>query len=129
MKLFAAICGTAALMTSGVSYYILSRFGSYYEKLGIPLPKLTEALLWNGGVVPPALLLASAIVVFAGLIRKNNPLMIGGGVSTLLLMLGAATVVPTALMLPMEERAHEGETGLMRPSRGPAPEEKDSIHD
>jgi len=129
MKLFAAICGTAALMTSGVSYYILSRFGAYYANFEIPLPLLTQAILWKGGLVPPTLLLASAIVVFAGLVRKNNPLMIAGGVFTLLLMLGAATVVPAALMLPMEKRAHEGEPGLMRPSRTSPPVEKHPIHD
>jgi len=129
MKLFAAICGTAALMTSGVSYYILYRFGTYYEKMGIPLPELTEAILWKGGVVPPTLLFLCAVTVFTGLVRKNNPLIIGGGVSTLLLMLGAATLVPTALMLPMEERSHEGETGLMRPANDPFRDEKDSIRD
>ncbi|MEK7950912.1 hypothetical protein [Luteolibacter soli] len=129
MKLFSAICGTTALLTSGGSFYLLSRFAVYFGKVGIPLPMLTEAVLWKGGVVPPALLLGSAIIVFTGVALKDKSLMIAGSVCTLLLMLVAATVVPAALMLPMEKMAHEGETGLMSPSHPQPHEEKHPIHD
>lgn len=129
MKLFAAMCGSAALMTAGVSYYILSRFDAYYQNFESPLPLLTQAVLWQGGVMTPSLLLLSAIVIFVGLALKNNPLTIAGGVLALLLMLGAATVVPAGLMLPMEKNAHEGEPGLMRPGSAQASPEKHPIHD
>ena len=126
MKLFAAICGTAALVTAGVSYYILSRFDAMYDHLETPLPALTRALLWKSGTVPTALLLANAVIVFAGLQRKNNRLMVAGGVSTILLMLGAATVIPSALLLPLEK---VGDSHVTRPKPAPAPVEKDSIRD
>jgi hypothetical protein len=127
MKLYAAICGTAALVTAAVVYRILSGFAATYGSLETPLPALTRALLWKGGTVPPALLLASAVVVFAGLARKNNRLMAIGGVSSILLMLGAATVVPTQLLLPLEKVWNQGGSGAVRPKPAPAPVEKDSI--
>jgi hypothetical protein len=129
MKLFAAICGTTALVTAGGSFFILARFASYFDRIGMPLPTLTEVVLWKGGFIPPALLLASALVVFTGLALKDKSLMIAGSVCTLLMMLVAATVVPAALMLPMEKMAHEGENGLMRPSRPQPPVKKHPIHD
>jgi len=129
MKLFAAICGTTALVTAGGSFFILTRFASYFGRSGTPLPALTEVVLWKGGFVPPALLLGSALVAFTGLALKDKSLMIAGSVCTLLMMILSATVVPAALMLPMEKMAHEGDTGLMRPSRPQPPAEKHPIHD
>jgi hypothetical protein len=129
MKLFAAICGTAGLVTAAVTYLILSKFAARYDHLETPLPALTQVLLWQGGMMPPALLLASAIAVFTGLARKNNRLMVAGGVSTILLMLGAATVVPSALLLPLDNALHGGDSGVTRPKPAAPPVEKDSIRD
>ncbi|HEY1122378.1 MAG TPA: hypothetical protein VGE67_12290, partial [Haloferula sp.] len=97
MKLFAAICGTTALVTSGGSFFLLSRFATYYERSGATLPLLTEAVLWKGGIAAPTLLLGSAIIAFTGLALKDKSLMVTGSVCTLLMMLVAATVVPAAL--------------------------------
>jgi len=129
MKLFAAICATAALVTAAVSYRILSKFATSYSHHETELPALTGALLWKGGLMPPALLLASAAVVFTGLVRKNNALMVTGGVSTILLMLGAATIVPTALMLPLEKALHQGDSGVPLPKSAATPVEIQPIHD
>jgi hypothetical protein len=129
MKLFAAICGTAALVTAALNHRILSRFDAMYGELGTPLPALTRTLLWKGGIVSTGLLIISAIVVFAGLLRKNNRLIWAGGVSAIALMLGAATIVPAALMLPLEKVLHEGDTGVPRPQPAPTPAKDDSIRD
>ncbi|MCW1923624.1 hypothetical protein OKA05_13750 [Luteolibacter arcticus] len=127
MKLFAAICGTAALVTAAYNHHILSRFAKMYGHLETPLPDLTRALLWKGGMGTTGLFLASAIVVFTGLLRKNNGLMVAGGVSVIVLMLGAATIVPTALIVPVEKVLHDGDTGVARPAPAPVPAKDDSI--
>jgi len=129
MKLFAAICGTAALMTAALNHRILSRFDAIYGHLETPLPTLTRTLLWKGGIVSTGLLIVSAIVVLAGLLRKNNRVILAGGVAAIALMLGAATLVPAALMLPLEKALHEGGTGVTRPKPAPAPAKDDSIRD
>jgi hypothetical protein len=129
MKLFAAICGTAALVTAGVNHRILSVYHARYEELAIPQPPLTRAILWKVGLVPTSLMLASAILVFAGLFRKNNQVMLAGGIATIVLMLGAATLVPAALMLPLEKFLMDGGGGVTPPRPAATPAEKDSIRD
>jgi hypothetical protein len=129
MKFFAAICGTAALVTAFVNHRTLSLFHARYGALETPLPDLTRAILWKGGIVSTSLLVASAVVVFAGLLRKNSQVMLAGGIATIVLMLGAATLVPAALMLPMEKILLEGGSGTTRPKPAAAPVEKDSIRD
>ena len=129
MKFFAAICGTAALVTAFVNHRTLSVYHARYGELAIPLPTLTRAILWKVGLVPTSLLVASAIVVFAGLLRKNSKVMLAGGIATIVLMLGAATLVPIALMMPLEKILLEGGGGGTRPKPAAAPAEKDSIRD
>jgi hypothetical protein len=126
MKFFAAMCGTAALVTAAVMYHVLGNFAATYDRAETTLPALTQALLWKGGVVPPALLFASAIIVFAGLLRKNNQVMLTGGIATIVLMFGAATLVPIGVMLPLEKIMLEVNGGT-QPKPAPAPAKDDSI--
>ena len=136
MKLFAPICGTAGLMTAAINHRILSLFNASYGELETPLPALTRALLWNDGIVYTGLLLVSALVVFGGLWRKNRQVMLGGGIATLVLILGAATLVPAALMHPLEKLLLEINGGAPAKSTTPptatptaTPAKDDSIRD
>ncbi len=130
MKLFASICGVAALTTAAVNFQILRKFEAMYADLGAELPAITRFLLSTHGALPTALLAASAMVVLVGILRKSNRWMLAGGIACIVMMLGAATVIPFALMVPLSKLLSKDHPPAVPPAVEAGPERADdSIED
>lgn len=130
MKLFAAICGLAALTTAVVNFRILRRFDAMYADLGAELPAITRSLLASHGALPTALLAASALVALVGILRKSSQWMVAGGIACIVMMLGAATIIPSALTAPLSKLLSRDHPPAVRPPVEAGPERADdSIED
>ena len=127
MKLLAATCGLAALITAAVNYPILRGFAASYAGID-SLSPLTRWLIWKNGALPLGLMVAGAAAAFTGIFRNDKAWMLAGGIASMALMLAAATIVPAALVLPLEKLIAP-DTKPAKPEPVVPPLEHDSIRD